>query len=241
MAAKQAGAFFLGFASGALALALVLWIGGGLHTSGMRAQEKPLPAAANPLSIGEAAREATPTLNPPISALPQDLGQADAKDAQPAARQNADQPDNITADSSLHLALPIAGINPNSLTDTFADARNGHPHEALDIPAPRGTPVLAAAEGNVVKLFTSKPGGLTVYQFDDSRRYCFYYAHLDRYANGLREGVLVRPGDVIGYVGTTGNAPPNAPHLHFAVFRLGPEKKWYHGTAIDPLPLIRGR
>ena len=232
MAAKQAGAFSLGFASGALALALVLWITGGLRTPGLRAQEKPLPAPANPLSIGEAAREAPPALNPPISALPQDL---------PISRPTANQPDNLTADSSLHVVLPIAGVNPSSLTDTFNDSRDGHRHEALDIPAPRGTPVLAAAEGNVVKLFTSKPGGLTVYQFDDSRKYCFYYAHLDRYATGLREGVLLRPGDVIGFVGTTGNAPPNAPHLHFAVFRLGPEKKWYQGTALDPLPLIRGR
>ena len=105
--------------------------------------------------------------------------------------------------------------------------------------APRGTPVLAVAEGNVVKLFNSKRGGLTVYQFDNSATWCYYYAHLDRYAPSLKEGTLLRKGDVLGYVGSTGDASPNAPHLHFAVFQLGPEKHWWQGTAIDPLPLLR--
>jgi murein DD-endopeptidase MepM/ murein hydrolase activator NlpD len=105
--------------------------------------------------------------------------------------------------------------------------------------ASRGTPVLAVAEGNVAKLFTSKQGGLTVYQFDNTGNWCFYYAHLDRYAPGLKEGTLLRKGDTLGYVGTTGDAPPDAPHLHFAVFRLGPEKHWWQGTAIDPLPLLK--
>jgi murein DD-endopeptidase MepM/ murein hydrolase activator NlpD len=126
------------------------------------------------------------------------------------------------------------------LKGTFSENRDGRAHEALDIMARRGTPVMAAAEGNVVKLFNSKQGGLTVYQFDDSQTYCYYYAHLDRYAPGLREGMLLRPGNVLGYVGSSGNASPKSPHLHFAVFRLGPEKKWWAGTAIDPLPLLRG-
>ena len=93
----------------------------------------------------------------------------------------------------------------------------------------------------MIKLFTSKPGGFTLYEFDDSRQYCFYYAHLDHYAQGMRQGVLLRAGQLLGYVGTTGDALPDAPHLHFAVFRLGPEKKWYHATAIDPLPLLRSK
>jgi murein DD-endopeptidase MepM/ murein hydrolase activator NlpD len=130
-------------------------------------------------------------------------------------------------------------VTAKDLTDSFNQARAGHKHEALDIPAPRGTPVMGAAEGNIVKLFTSKQGGITVYQFDDSRTYCYYYAHLDRYASGLREGTLLRRGEVLGYVGTTGDASPDAPHLHFAVFKLGPEKKWWEGTAVDPLPLLR--
>lgn len=138
-----------------------------------------------------------------------------------------------------HLAMPLSGIDPKKLVDSFSDARDGRKHEALDIPAPRGTPVLAVAQGNVAKLFTSKQGGLTVYQFDDSRTYCYYYAHLDRYATGLQEGTLLRPGQTLGYVGNTGNASAKAPHLHFAVFKLGPEKKWWVGTAIDPLPMFK--
>jgi murein DD-endopeptidase MepM/ murein hydrolase activator NlpD len=135
--------------------------------------------------------------------------------------------------------MPLANVDPKTLTDTFNDARTGHKHEALDIPAPRGTPVLAVAEGNVAKLFNSKQGGLTVYQFDNTQRYAFYYAHLDRYAAGLKEGMLLRKGDTLGYVGSAGDASPNAPHLHFAVFQLGPEKNWWQGTALNPLPMLR--
>ncbi|MDQ6685773.1 MAG: M23 family metallopeptidase, partial [Pseudomonadota bacterium] len=118
--------------------------------------------------------------------------------------------------------------------DTFAEGRPGHLHEAIDIAAPRGTPVLAAADGVLVKLFSSVPGGLTLYQFDSSDRFALYYAHLDRYAEGLHEGVVLRRGDVIGYVGSTGNAVPEAPHLHFAVFRLGPTKQWWKAEAVNP-------
>jgi murein DD-endopeptidase MepM/ murein hydrolase activator NlpD len=137
------------------------------------------------------------------------------------------------------LAMPVAGIDPDKLTSTFSQARHGHLHEALDIMAPRGTPVIAVANGVVAKLFTSKEGGLTVYQFDDSETWCYYYAHLDRYQPGLAEGVLVHRGEVLGYVGSTGDASPDAPHLHFAVFRLGPEKQWWKGTAVDPLALLK--
>jgi murein DD-endopeptidase MepM/ murein hydrolase activator NlpD len=138
-----------------------------------------------------------------------------------------------------HLAIPLAGLDPHKLADTFDEARDGRKHDALDIMAPRGTPVRAVAQGNVAKLFTSKLGGLTVYQFDDTRTWCYYYAHLERYAKGLQDGTLLRTGDIIGYVGSSGNASPSAPHLHFAVFQLGPEKKWWEGQPIDPLPLFR--
>ena len=113
-------------------------------------------------------------------------------------------------------------------------ARAGHSHEALDILAPRGTRVFAVEDGTIVKLFTSKPGGLTIYQFDPSRRYAYYYAHLDRYAEDLRRGTVAKRGDLLGYVGSTGNANPSQPHLHFAIFKLGPEKRWWQGEAIDP-------
>lgn len=134
--------------------------------------------------------------------------------------------------------MPIAGVDPRSLRNDFTDARGGRSHGALDLLAPRGTPVLAVDDGYVRKLFTSVPGGLTVYQFDLAERYCYYYAHLDGYAPGLHEGQPLRRGDVVGYVGTTGNAPKDTPHLHFAVSRLDPDKRWWTGTPIDPYPLL---
>ena len=134
------------------------------------------------------------------------------------------------------LLFPLQGINARVLLDNFAEARGGRPHEALDILAPRGTPVLAVDDGVVRKLFKSVRGGLTVYQFDPSGSYCYYYAHLDRYAEGLVEGKLLRKGERVGYVGTTGNAPPNTPHLHFTIFKLGPEQRWWEGVPINPYP-----
>ncbi|MBJ6983293.1 M23 family metallopeptidase [Luteimonas sp. MC1750] len=140
------------------------------------------------------------------------------------------------------LVVPVQGIAPASLTPTFDDDRGeGRVHEALDIMAPTGTPVLAVADGHVEKLFDSDRGGLTIYQFEPSGRHAYYYAHLDRYAPGLAEGQALRQGEVIGYVGSTGNADPAAPHLHFAIFLLGPEKRWWEGTPIDPWPLLSGR
>lgn len=141
--------------------------------------------------------------------------------------------------NSRPLGLPIAGLQRSNIQDTFYEKRGtDRIHEATDILAPRGTPVLAIDEGNVAKLFTSKQGGLTVYQFDNQGLYCYYYAHLDRYAEGLKEGMLLRKGDKVGYVGTTGNADPNTPHLHFAIFKLGPEKHYWQGTPIDPYPVL---
>ncbi len=138
------------------------------------------------------------------------------------------------------LLIPVAGITAGQLTDTFNDMRGGgtRRHEATDIMASRGTPVLAASDGKVAKLFTSVPGGLTIYEFDPTTTYAYYYAHLDHYAPDLSEGKLLRRGDVIGYVGSTGDASPDAPHLHFAIVQLGPEKQWWKGTAINPYPLL---
>jgi len=137
------------------------------------------------------------------------------------------------------LLLPVSGLKADQLTDTFNQTRDGsRRHEALDIMAARGTPVLAATDGTVAKLFTSVPGGLTVYEFDPSQTYAYYYAHLDRYAAGLAQGQALHRGDVIGYVGSTGNAREDAPHLHFAIFLLGPEKQWWKGTPVNPYPLL---
>ena len=135
------------------------------------------------------------------------------------------------------LEVPVEGIDRKTLRDSFAEGRAGHVHEAIDILAPRGTPVVAVEDGRIEKLFTSKQGGLTIYQFDPSRRYCYYYAHLDRYAAGLTQGQAVKRGQVIGYVGISGNAPPKTPHLHFTIFKLAEDKRWWKGAPINPFPL----
>lgn len=139
------------------------------------------------------------------------------------------------------IGLPLAKLKREVIQDTFNDTRGGGggKHEAADIMAPRGTPVMAVVEGNVVKLFNSKKGGITVYQYDNAQKYCYYYAHLEKYAEGLKEGMLLRKGDTLGYVGSTGDAQANNPHLHFAILELGPDKHWYeHTTAVNPYPLL---
>ena len=141
---------------------------------------------------------------------------------------------------SASLLIPVMGVQPAQLVDTFEDARgHGRVHDAIDIVAPRGTPVLAARDGTVAKLFRSRPGGITVYEFDPARRYAYYYAHLERYAPGLAEGQVLSRGQVIGFVGSSGDASAVAPHLHFAIFLLGPDKRWWTGTAVDPYPVLR--
>jgi murein DD-endopeptidase MepM/ murein hydrolase activator NlpD len=140
------------------------------------------------------------------------------------------------------LLIPVADVKASQLSDTFTQARGaGRAHDAIDILAPRGTPVVAVDDGKVVKLFNSKPGGLTVYQFDPGEKFAYYYAHLDRYAPGLAEGQQLKRGELVGYVGSSGNANPAAPHLHFAIFVLGPEKHWWQGTAINPYPFLTAR
>jgi peptidoglycan LD-endopeptidase LytH len=136
------------------------------------------------------------------------------------------------------LLIPVAGVVQQQLRDTFDEKRGESRHEALDIPAKRGTPVVATDDGRVVKLFHSVPGGLTIYQADRGNEVIYYYAHLDAYADGLREGNVLQRGDVIGYVGSTGNASANAPHLHFAILQLPPGKEWWKGTAMNPFPLL---
>ena len=138
------------------------------------------------------------------------------------------------------LGMPVDGIVPDQLTRQFDQPRGGvRKHEAIDILAPRGTPVKAVEDGRIARLFHSKAGGITIYQFDPSERFCYYYAHLERYVPGLNEGDRVRRGQVIGYVGTSGNAPKDTPHLHFAIFRLTADKRWWEGTPIDPYDVLR--
>jgi len=138
--------------------------------------------------------------------------------------------------SILEMAPPIGGLALASLHDSFAEVHNGHLHEAIDILEPRGTPVHAVVSGTIRKLFLSKPGGNTIYQFDETGVYCYYYAHLEGYAEGLQEGMRVERGDVIGFVGSTGNADSGPPHLHFAIFELSPQRLWWKGKAVNPYP-----
>lgn len=155
----------------------------------------------------------------------------------------ADDPDasgNLALLRARNLQIPVAGVDRRALASSFGDARgSSRVHEALDILAPRGTPVVATEAGTIVKLFQSVRGGTTIYQFDPTGAFCYYYAHLDSYAPGLVQGDTVERGQTIGYVGTTGNAPPQTPHLHFAIFRLGPERHWWEGVAIDPYQVLR--
>lgn len=140
------------------------------------------------------------------------------------------------------LLIPVVGVQPDDLTDTFTDARSqGRVHDAIDIMAARGTPVVATNDGHVVKLFTSVRGGLTVYQFDPQDQVVYYYAHLDSYAPGLVEGQMLRRGDPIGRVGSTGNASADAPHLHFEIEILGPKKQWWHATSVNPFGRFAGQ
>ena len=140
--------------------------------------------------------------------------------------------------ASRHLAMPVKGVPRAALRDSFHEMRGDHRHEALDIVAPRGTPVVAMDSGRIEKLFKSVPGGLTIYQFDRDERYIYYYAHLDRYAEGLAEKQKVEKGEVIGYVGSTGNADANSPHLHFTILRVDSDKRWWKGTPVNPFPYL---
>jgi murein DD-endopeptidase MepM/ murein hydrolase activator NlpD len=140
----------------------------------------------------------------------------------------------------LKLIIPVAGVKPDQLIDTFADARSeGRVHDAIDIPAPAGTHVVAVADGEIIKLFQSERGGTTIYQLSSDRRLVFYYAHLQGYAEGLAAGMFVKQGDVIGYVGDTGNAGAGNFHLHFSISVVADPKRYWEGTNINPYPLLR--
>ena len=138
------------------------------------------------------------------------------------------------------LMLPVLGIKKEDLRSNFDEPRGrSRRHEAIDILAPRNTPVFAVEDGTIARLFSSEAGGITIYQYDPTKQYVYYYAHLEKYAPGLEEGDRVKRGDVIGYVGTTGNAPRDTPHLHFAIFRMTDEKRWWQGAPIDPYSVLR--
>ena len=194
------------------------------------------PVETGPPDVGGTATNADDAL-PATGAVPRPRTPASPPVAPPAAPPVAGP--EVAASG---LIVPVQGVRPTELSNTFDDARGqGRVHEAIDIMAPLGTPVLAVVDGKVEKLFDSVPGGLTIYQFDPAGRHAYYYAHLDRYAAGLVEGKALKQGEVVGYVGSTGNASEDAPHLHFGIFVLGPEKRWWEGTAINPYPILTGK
>jgi murein DD-endopeptidase MepM/ murein hydrolase activator NlpD len=168
-------------------------------------------------------------------------GPATTRPGKPQPTATAGPPrDELIAPDDRDLTMPVDGVDGDDLRDTFHETRGGtRPHEALDIMAPRGTPVRAVRDGHIEKLFTSNAGGLTIYQFEPTGAYAYYYAHLERYAPGLMEGQAIARGELIGFVGSSGNASPDAPHLHFAVFRLGPGRRWWDGLALNPYPLLK--
>lgn len=160
----------------------------------------------------------------------------------PSPVEDADNDARNVADNGVPL-IPVEGVPASALTDTFAKARAGgaRPHDAIDIMAARGRAVLAVADGRVEKIFWSKDGGRTLYQRSADGRRIYYYAHLDGYAPGLHEGQMLRRGQRIATVGSTGNADPSAPHLHFAVYVMTMGERWYGGRAINPYPLLTRR
>lgn len=180
--------------------------------------------------------------DPPLSALatPNEL-----PEDQPSPGPTS-PPQVLTLDPSylarLNLAVPVKGVKPEQLLDTFKDARSeGRVHDAIDIPAPAGTPVIAVAEGEIIKLSPSERGGTTIYQASKDKKLTFYYAHLQRYADGLVVGKTVWQGETIGYVGDTGNAGAGNYHLHFSIMVVNDPKRYWEGTNINPYPLLRKR
>jgi len=189
----------------------------------------PVNEAARPSPVEEvrpSAIETPPAVTPPAEPPPS---------AMPSMSANAVE---VLRDRVLD--LPVKGARREDLRDTFDEQRgSSRRHEAIDMLAPTGTPIVAVEDGTIAKLFFSEAGGITVYQFDPTSTYVYYYAHLDAYADGLKEGDRVRRGDLLGYVGVTGNAPKDTPHLHFAIFEMTDKKQWWQGTPIDPYKVLR--
>jgi murein DD-endopeptidase MepM/ murein hydrolase activator NlpD len=213
----------MGFLAGMLVMAAIVT----MFPSGAAAVTAPIVRAAGPAIDVKPTRPEEPA---PVAPPP-------APPPSPTPVMSANSLEDLRLRS---LTLPVQGIKREQLHSNFADLRGGtRQHEALDILAPRNTPVLAVEDGTIAKLFLSDAGGITIYQYDPSMNYVYYYAHLERYASGLKEGQAVKRGDVIGYVGTTGNAPRDTPHLHFAIFKMTGDKKWWQGAAIDPYSVLK--
>lgn len=198
--------------------------------------ENPSPGSTLPM--------ASPVPTGPITSSPAPTPSTAGSDAATPSTENSQTPKNATLGGSfvgtLKLIIPVVGVKPDQLMDTFTDARSeGRVHDAIDIPAPAGTPVVAVADGEIIKLFQSERGGTTIYQLSTDKKLVFYYAHLQHYADGLAAGNFVHQGEIIGYVGDTGNAGPGNYHLHFSIAVVADPKRYWEGTNINPYPLLR--
>jgi murein DD-endopeptidase MepM/ murein hydrolase activator NlpD len=265
---RRVAAFALfGFVAGAFALSVLVWHFGNFIGSERDRNRLGFerPAAVERFTAGVMLDDAGPgvlepnvepvatTGRPPVTVKPDNRAtepaRADPPAAAPAAGADAGIPgaseprigtNPIEELRDRRLALPVEGLERSALVRSYGDARSGgRRHEAMDILAPRNTPVLAVDVGTTARLFNSRQGGLTIYQYDTTRRFIYYYAHLERYAAGLQEGNEIRRGQVIGFVGTSGNAPPNIPHLHFAIFRTVHPDRWWEGIPLDPYDVLR--
>jgi murein DD-endopeptidase MepM/ murein hydrolase activator NlpD len=231
----------IGFVLGAVCGVLAMLNLGGREAVPAVVEDSP------PRAIRTAAVTDEPTPPPATATVPVAATTAIAGDeAAPAAPASAIEavPDmsGLPASAVSGLLMPVVGVKPGDLVDTYTQARRARGvHDAIDIMAPRGTPVVAVNDGEVVKLFDSVRGGLTVYQFGPQQKVVYYYAHLDRYAPGLAEGQMLHRGDPVGFVGSTGNASADAPHLHFEIGVLGPERHWWQSTPINPYGRIAGQ
>ena len=193
--------------------------GGAMLTWSRSEAIKPVPLASTEV----------PTTGPPTPSTSPGVTSSPATESSPAP---------LVSPSGL--IIPVAGVRADQLIDTFSAARGeGRVHDAIDIPAPQGTPVLAAANGKIVKLFQSERGGTTIYQLSSDEKFIYYYAHLDRYAEGLSEGQTVTQGETIAYVGDTGNAGAGNYHLHFSIAIVSNPKRYWEGVNINPYPLLR--
>ena len=218
-------AFFVG------AIAAILWIRRDRadNSSSAVVQQTPIPTTAPSSDV-------TPSPSPRPAASPE-VPLEPGLSSPPAVP--AEQPRDSFV-GQVNLVIPVLGVKPEQLLDTFADARSeGRSHDAIDIAAPAGTPVVAAAEGEIVKLFQSEKGGTTIYQLSPDKKLVFYYAHLQRYADGIHEGKYLRQGEVIAYVGDTGNAGAGNYHLHFSIAIITDPKRHWDGTNINPYPLLK--
>jgi peptidoglycan LD-endopeptidase LytH len=231
-----------GFLAGAITVAFVVWDLPNLtHPTtssdppwaapSIAAAGKDVPSARADGEAGVLATGASPVASPPAVArppLPTSTSKA-SLDADPVPELRARR-----------LELPVRDSVRQELRDSFYEKRGSdRRHEAIDIMTPRNTPIVAVEDGTIARLFESKAGGNTVYQFDPTTRYVYYYAHLERYADRLQEGDHVQRGQVLGYAGTSGNASKDTPHLHFAIFRLTDKKQWWQGSPIDPYDVLK--